>query len=188
MPHADRADDWARLVADARAILDREGVTEAGLKAIGARLQREAGAIDVGTITGLKALHGSGSTSTVLHSESPEGLTLVFSRFPPEAATPVHNHGAWGVALVLEGRDHHIHWRRLDDGTAAGRARLETDSDTVVPEGEFVYWFDPPGDIHSQQGVGGPVYELVLFGRNVMIHPRLYFDPREGTVDERLPQ
>ena len=179
---------WVRLIRDARALLAREGATEAGLRAIGERMKREAGAIDTRAISGLKALHGTESTSTVLQSEGPEGLTLAFSRFPPEAATPVHDHGSWGVALVLEGRDHHIHWRRLDDGADAGRARLEVDSDSVIPEGEFVYWLGPPGDIHSQQGVGQPVYELVLFGRNVMVHPRLYFDPRAGTVRKSLPQ
>ncbi len=188
MSQQDGTDEWALLVADARSLLARNGATEAGLQAIGTRMKRAADAIDVRTVTGLKALHGSGSTSVVLHSESAEGLTLVFSRFPPDAATPVHNHGSWGVALVLEGRDHHVHWRRLDDGAVTGRARLEVDSDTVVPAGEFVTWPGPPGDIHSQQGVGRPVYELVLFGRNVMVHPRLYFDPRAGTVRERLPQ
>ncbi len=188
MPQPGGTDAWARLIADAKGILAREGPTEAGLQAIGTRMQRAAATIDVQAVTGMKALHGSGSTSVILASESAEGLTLVFSRFPPEAATPVHNHGSWGVALVLQGRDHHVHWRRLDDGGAAGRARLEVDADTVGPAGEFVVWLDSPGDIHSQQGVDRPAYELVLFGRNVMVHPRLYFDPRAGTVLERLPQ
>jgi hypothetical protein len=181
-------EEWGRLVADARTILDRGGVTGATLRAVGSRMQRAAEGFDARTIADLKALHGSGSSSTVLHSESPDGLTLVLSRFPLEEATPVHNHGSWGVALVVKGRDHHVHWRRLDDGLTQGRARLEIDSDEIVAEGECVSWLGPPGDIHSQQGVGHPVYELVLFGRNVMVHPRLYFDPGAGTVTERLPQ
>lgn len=180
--------EWGRLVADARAILDRDGETEASLRAVGSRMQRTAEGFDAHTIEGLKGLHGTGSSSTVLHSESPDGLTLVLSRFPPEAPTPVHNHGSWGVALVIEGRDHHVHWRRLDDGMTPGRARIEVDADEIVPEGAFVFWLGPPGDIHSQQGVSRPAYELVLFGRNVMVRPRLYFDPRAGTVAERLPQ
>lgn len=188
MAESAEAERWRRLVAEARGILDRDGVTEAGLRAIGARLRHAADAVDARTIGGLKALHGSGSASVVLHSDSPEGLTLVFSRFPPEAATPVHNHGSWGVVLVVEGQDHHVHWRRVDDGMTPGRARLEVDADEVVSEGETVHWFGPPGDIHSQQGVGRPAYEFVLFGRNVMIHPRLYFDPSAGTVREALPQ
>jgi predicted metal-dependent enzyme (double-stranded beta helix superfamily) len=181
-------EDWGRLLGDASAVLRRDGVTEASLRAVGLRMQRTAEGFDAHTVAGLKALHGTSSSSTVLRSDSPDGLTLALSRFPPEAATPVHNHGTWGVALVLEGRDHHLHWRRLDDGMAAGRARLEIDADQFVSAGEFVTWLGPPGDIHSQQGVGRAVYELVLFGRNVMTYPRLYFDPRAGTVQERLPQ
>jgi hypothetical protein len=49
------------------------------------------------------------------------------------------------------------------------------------------WWFDRPHDIHNQQGVGGPVRELVLFGRNTSRIPRRYFDPAAGTVREALP-
>lgn len=188
MSRSEETAQWEQLVADARALLARDGVTAASLRAIGSRMQRSVDTFDARAIAGLKALHGTGSSAKVLYSESPEGLTLALSRFPPEAATPVHDHGTWGVALVLEGRDHHIHWRRLDDGKTPGRARLQVDSDEIVPEGEFVVWLGPPGDIHSQQGVTRPAYELVLFGRNVMVHPRHYFDPDAGTVHERLPQ
>ena len=46
-----------------------------------------------------------------------------------------------------------------------------------------VLWFhEPPHDIHSQQGVEGPVRELVYFGRNPNTRPRAYFDRPGGTV------
>jgi hypothetical protein len=48
-----------------------------------------------------------------------------------------------------------------------------------------VHFADTPGDIHSQQGHGGePVWELVFFGRDPNVKPRLYFDPERKTMRE----
>jgi hypothetical protein len=59
--------------------------------------------------------------------------------------------------------------------------------ETIAGPGHVTWWFDRPHDIHNQQGVGGPVRELVLFGRNTSRIPRRYFDPAAGTVREALP-
>jgi len=58
----------------------------------------------------------------------------------------------------------------------------------VLGPGNFVTWQEPPQDIHSQQGVGEPALELVLFGKNVMALPRRYFDLKTGKVTTALPQ
>jgi hypothetical protein len=39
--------------------------------------------------------------------------------------------------------------------------------------------------IHSQQGIGELAWELVYFGRDPNVRPRLYFDPEKGRVEER---
>jgi predicted metal-dependent enzyme (double-stranded beta helix superfamily) len=132
-------------------------------------------------------LHGGAAASTILASD-PNGATLMLSRFPEHEPTPVHDHKSWGVAYVLRGRDRHIRWRRVDDGSAPGRARLVVVEDRELGEGEFVHWPEPPDDIHSQQGVGGPAYELVFFGRDPMSVMRRYFDPSEQTVREAMPR
>ena len=47
----------------------------------------------------------------------------------------------------------------------------------------MVHFGDTPDDIHSQQGHdGAPVWELVFFGRDPNVKPRLYFDPQARTV------
>jgi hypothetical protein len=48
--------------------------------------------------------------------------------------------------------------------------------------GEIEFIDDPPRDIHRQQGIGGHVFELVLFGRDPDATPRTYFDPETGAV------
>jgi 3-mercaptopropionate dioxygenase len=129
-------------------------------------------------------LHGSAAGQAILASD--EGaLTLMLVRFPEESATPVHDHRSWGVACVVAGVDHYMRWRREDDGATDGRASVVVDRDFEMRPGDVTHWGDPPDDIHSQQGVGGPAFELVCFGRNPMRTLRSYFDPKRGTVEER---
>ncbi len=132
-------------------------------------------------------LHGTSAAQTVLASDGPGALTLMLARFPQETPTPVHDHRTWGVAYVLRGVDRHLHWRRTDDAGSPGRATIVVDEEREIAAGGYAHWGDPPDDIHSQQGVGGPVYELVCFGGNPMRTTRSYFDPEAGTVEVRAP-
>jgi predicted metal-dependent enzyme (double-stranded beta helix superfamily) len=123
----------------------------------------------------------------VLRSDGPDDLTLTLARFKVERATGVHDHGSWGVAAVVDGQDRYQRWERLDAGEQHGRARLKLVEETIAGPGHVTWWFDRPHDIHNQQGVGGPVRELVLFGRDTSRIPRRYFDPEAGTVRQALP-
>ncbi len=176
-----------QFIADAQATVASTGVTESGLRAIGERLRRLSETQQLLPSSEMTSMHGTESTVTVLHSEGPEGLTLVLAKFTDQAPTPVHDHGAWAVACVVRGRDHYFAWERLDDGADPGHSRLRLASEHELVPGDVVYWLDPPHDIHSQQGIGGPVWELILFGRNTMIRPRHYFDAQTGDVREALP-
>jgi predicted metal-dependent enzyme (double-stranded beta helix superfamily) len=176
----------ARLFAEVQAVIDREGVTDAGLAAAG-RLVAEVATEPWVKDVELAPKHGGASESRVLRSDGAEGLTLTLARFKEERATGVHDHGSWGVAVVVDGQDRYQRWERLDDGEADGQAQLTLAEEVVAGPGHITWWFDRPHDIHNQQGVGGPVRELVLFGRDTAKIPRRYFDPRAGTVREALP-
>jgi predicted metal-dependent enzyme (double-stranded beta helix superfamily) len=113
------------------------------------------------------------------------GLTLVRGRFEPDALTPIHNHGSWGVIGVYRGRDRYQIWRRLDEQHGAGTAHVELVEERTLEPGDVAILPPPPQDIHAQQGLdGAPAYEFVLFGKNTMLLPRLYFDPARGTAVE----
>jgi len=176
----------ARLFAEARAALARHGVTDAGLAAIGALLAELAREAWIRAVP-LAPKHGGRSESRVLRSDGPDDLTLTLARFAAGRPTGVHDHGSWGVACVVDGHDRYQRWERLDAGEVPGRARLRLVAEHVAGPGAVTYWFDRPHDIHNQQGEGGPVRELVLFGRDTSRIPRRYFDPVAGTVREALP-
>lgn len=170
----------ADFMVQARQLL-AGGVTEKSLDAVGSALaeaSREPGFIpDVH----MKQMHGTDSTAVVLQSD-PDGLTLVLGSFSPQQETPVHDHNSWGIACVVKGRDRYRHWHHDDEG------RLKVLYEKDLGPGSFVVWLDPPHDIHSQQGIGEPAVELVLFGKNAMTTPRHYYDPQTGAVRTALPQ
>src|SRR5436305_4421139 len=120
----------------------------------------------------LGALHQSSAQATIL-GYGPTGSTLMLSRFSAEAPTPVHNHNSWGVLCVIRGRDRHILWAREDDGSTAGRARLRVVETRELGPGDTLWFPDAPGDIHSQQGIGGDAWELAYFARDPTTRSRL---------------
>ena len=86
--------------------------------------------------------------------------------------------------------------QRLMDAHLAHAAIIDVDLspnqlrnlEKEVEAGSFVTWLGPPNDIHSQQGIDGDAMELVLFGKNVTVIPRNYYDPETGQVRTALPQ
>jgi predicted metal-dependent enzyme (double-stranded beta helix superfamily) len=169
----------ADFMVKARALL-AGGVTDESLTAVGrllSEVSRDPGFIPQ---TEMRSLHGSDATSAVLQSD-PDGLTLMLGRFSPKEETPVHDHNSWGIACVVQGTDRYRHWHHDDEG------KLKVLYEKELAPGSFVTWLDPPHDIHSQQGIGGPALEVVLFGKNVMVIPRNYYNPQTGEVRSALP-
>src|SRR5215471_2889239 len=170
----------ADFMAEARRML-APGVTEERLLSVAEKLSsasREPGFVKESE---MRSLHHGDSSFTVLQSD-PDGLTLMLARFSPTEETPVHDHNSWGVACVVRGRDRYRHWHHDDEGS------LIVLYEKVLKPGSFVVWLDPPHDIHSQQGIDEPALELVLFGKDVTVIPRHYYDPETGKVRTALPQ
>ena len=173
----------------ARQAIDRHGVSDPAMRQIQECLRELAATPGLGAVTTLEELHESGAAAKVIASEGAEGITLIYASFPPERPTPIHDHGSWGVAHVLAGRDRYIHWRRVDDGEEPHHAHLEVAYERLMRAGDSVYWFGPPQDIHSQQGhAGETAWEFVMFGHDPMQVERHYFDLESGQVTSARPQ
>lgn len=175
------------FIEDAMALLDEHGQTDAGFAAVAERLRllgRQPGLI---TEERLAGLHGSAATATILQENHDHHCALMLARFPAEAPTPVHNHNSWGIVCVIQGRDRYETWRRLDDGSDPGHARLELVGERILETGDTLWFGPPPHDIHAQQGVGEAAWELVFFGFNPTLAPRAYFDPETGHVHHDMP-
>lgn len=172
----------AALIAAAKRVLATEGPTEAGLAEIAremATLVRHS-AVLANADAPAGNVHAGKQTGPLYTDDT--GLTLVRAGFGPERLTPIHNHGTWGVVGLYRGRDRYQRWRRHDEGTGEGAARIALIDERVLEAGAVAVIPPPPQDIHAQGGEGEWCYEFVLFGANAMRIPRLYFDSAAGTA------
>jgi 3-mercaptopropionate dioxygenase len=176
------------FIGDVKRMLSEDGPSQAGLSRIATRMRAFVQHPDVlAAHEELKGNVHTGRQSAPLYTDE-TGLTLVRARFGPEAMTPIHNHGSWGVVGVYRGRDRYQVWRRLDAGNQPGAARVELVEERTMGPGDVAVLPPPPQDVHAQQGADGEAaYEFVLFGKNAMVLPRLYFDPAQGTAREVTP-
>ncbi len=174
------------FITDVKAILATEGPTDAGLQRIAERMR----AITTEpTLTETPEefgnAHDGGKQSRPLYTDE-TGLTLVRARFPADRNTPIHNHGTWGVVAVYAGKDCVQEYRRLDSGDGEGHAEIVLAAERILGPGDTAIIPHPPQDIHAQQGADGQTaLEFVLFGKNAMEIPRLYFDPEAKTAAYR---
>ena len=170
------------FIADVKTILAEGGPTDANLARVAERMRDLVKNPEVANAEATSNVHVGGSGSAPVFHDEASGLTLMRARFGPEAMTPIHNHGSWGVVGVYRGRDRYQVWRRKD-GT-----EVELVDERILEPGDTVVLPPPPQDIHAQQGHDGTtVHELVLFGANLRGRPRLYFDPDAKTAVEVMP-
>ena len=101
-------------MARARDLLSK-GADESSRQAVGRLLAAESARPGFVPDAEMRSLHGGESTFTILES-SPDGLTLMLAKFSAEEETPVHDHGSWGIACVVRGRDRYRHYRTDEPG------------------------------------------------------------------------
>jgi predicted metal-dependent enzyme (double-stranded beta helix superfamily) len=170
------------FIADVKAILAEGGPNPTNLDRIAARMGELVKNPEVVGAEAAGNVHTTGGSAPIFHDEA-SGLMLMRARFGPEAMTPIHNHGSWGVVGVYRGRDRYQVWRRKE-----GSTEVELVVERILEPGDTVVLPPPPQDIHAQQGHDGTtVQELVLFGANLRGKPRLYFDPEAKTAVEVVP-
>jgi predicted metal-dependent enzyme (double-stranded beta helix superfamily) len=126
---------------------------------------------------------GGGIGQYALYRAQDGSLCLFSLVVPAGAATPVHDHLAWGVVGVYRGRQEETIYRRLDDGRDERQARLEIARQQVVDAGEFYTLLPPTDDIHYVRTVSdGPSVSIHLLANDTACVWRHRFDPAAGTV------
>ena len=110
-------------------------------------------------------------------------LALFTLVLPEGAATPVHDHLAWGMVGLHGGRQRETFYRRVDDGEG-DRAELEEIRSEEMSRGDYYRLVPPENDIHSVQTVSEePSVSVHLLGADVGCIERHAYDPGEGAVD-----
>lgn len=126
---------------------------------------------------------GGGIGQYALYRAEDGSLCLFSLVIPAGAETPVHDHLAWGLIGVYRGRQDETVYRRLDDGSDVGRARLEVTRRQTMETGEFYSLLPPRDDIHYVKTVSDvPSISIHLLANDTACVWRHRFDPAAGTV------
>jgi hypothetical protein len=166
-----------QLLDDAQALIARYGATDEGFQAIGALLRSLARRPEIGGLIDAQEPYASIFSSLVL-AEQDFGPALILRRIPSGRATPESKGLSWGIACVVKGRNRFTTWRRqLFDGELARVGEVD------LTPGDFVYFHEPPRDLHSEQGISGPAWELVLYGRNPAVQRRNFAEDTEDRLE-----
>jgi len=100
--------------------------------------------------------------SHLLHAEPDGSFSLAAMVWLPGQETPIHDHVAWCVTAVLQGREDEEIFALADGGRALARAARN-----VNPAGS-VSGFAPPGDIHRVRNTGdGVAISMHVYGADI---------------------
>lgn len=126
---------------------------------------------------------GGGIGQYALYRAEDGSLCLFSLVVPAGAATPVHDHLAWGLVGVYRGEQDETVYRRLDDGRDSGHADLQVARRQTLRPGEFYTLLPPTDDIHYVKTVSAtPSISIHLLANDTACVWRHRFDPASGIV------
>ena len=126
---------------------------------------------------------GQGIGQYALYRAENGSLTLFSLVIPVGAATPVHDHLAWGLVGVYRGTQDEVVYRRLDDGRDVAHADLEIARQHTLERGEFYPLLPPLDDIHYVRTTSDmPSISIHLLANDTACVWRHKFEPASGVV------
>ena len=127
---------------------------------------------------------GGGIGQWLLFRSARRDLCLFALVVPSGAATPVHDHLAWGLVGLYEGEQRETVFTREDEATPVGDTeRLSTAVERTVRQGEFYALLPPENDIHRVRTVSaGASVSLHLLANDTGCVWRHSYDPETGAV------
>ena len=127
---------------------------------------------------------GGGIAQYALYRAEDGSLSLFSLVVPAGAATPVHDHLAWGLVGIYRGRQDETVYRRLDDGSDPGAGATGDRKRRTLEPGSSTRLLPPADDIHFVQTVSDtPSISIHLLANDTACIWRHRFDPASGVGD-----
>jgi predicted metal-dependent enzyme (double-stranded beta helix superfamily) len=124
---------------------------------------------------------GGGIASWLLSRAGDGGLSLFSLVVPPAAATPVHDHLAWGLVGLYAGEQDEEVFRRPPGHGGGHDAPLELAARQHLRPGDFYVLEPPEGDIHRVTTTSaGPSVSIHLLGNDTGCTWRHAYTPEDG--------
>jgi len=175
------------FIADVRRTLAEHADVSAGLDALRARfaalLADPTWLPDEFAAPYAKSGMGGGIGTWLIFRAADRALSLFSLVIPSGAATPVHDHLAWGLVGLYRGEQAETVYRRLDDGAADEYAELEVAEVNALHPGDFYKLMPPDGDIHAVTTTSEAVsISIHLLANDTGCVVRHAFDPEHAHV------
>jgi predicted metal-dependent enzyme (double-stranded beta helix superfamily)/predicted enzyme related to lactoylglutathione lyase len=104
-------------------------------------------------------------------------LSVMAMVVPPGVATPVHDHRAWGLVGVYQGRQRERVYRRVDDGSRPDFADLQQIAENILSPGDITTLLPPEGDIHMIETISAePSISIHVLGNDIGCEHRHRYD------------
>ncbi|MGH8069742.1 MAG: VOC family protein [Candidatus Entotheonellia bacterium] len=110
-------------------------------------------------------------------------LSVMAMVVPPSVATPVHDHRAWGLVGVYQGRQRERVYRRVDDGSRPDFADLQQIAENILSPGDITTLLPPEGDIHMIETISAePSISIHVLGNDIGCEHRHRYDVEHKAV------
>jgi predicted metal-dependent enzyme (double-stranded beta helix superfamily) len=120
---------------------------------------------------------------------SPDRSFLVLAYiWEPYAMDTIHDHGSWGIIASFINGTKEIKYRRHDDGTVTGYAKLEETITKVVEQGEITCVLPLNAGIHQMGNMSEEISVTInVYGRAVPRGYLQFFDRERKSVQRAYP-
>jgi 3-mercaptopropionate dioxygenase len=126
---------------------------------------------------------GKAASYVLLRSKEPE-FVLFSMVLPAHESTKIHNHLAWGLIGLAQGRQHEVQYRRIDDGRKPDYAALAQSDVRDLELGEITRLLPPADDIHIITTLSDtPSISIHILGNDLGSVPRQLFYPEEHRAE-----
>ncbi len=175
------------FVADVRRTLAEHADVLAGLVALRSRfaalLADQAWLPDAFAAPYAASGMGGGIATWLIFRAADRSLSLFSLVVPPGAATPIHDHLAWGFVGLYRGEQAETVYQRTDDGMQDDRATLDVAQINALRPGDFYTLLPPDGDIHAVRTTSAePSISIHLLANDTGCVLRHAFDPDRAQV------
>ena len=120
----------------------------------------------------------TGWSVKMLYREPEYPLTVQMVAWQPGGASPIHNHGAWGIVAIISGNEKNRFWKRSP--TPEHPDRLELVGEKILEPGEIIGFM--PDAIHSVESVRDePTISFNIYGET-NYQQRYQFDTQNHTA------
>lgn len=112
-----------------------------------------------------------------------QGLFISSVVWGPGDYIKPHDHQTWGIIGFMENTIQETRYRRVDDRTREGYAKLEKDRALLMKPGEVCLLVPGEDEIHRLDNFSDrPTVEIHVYGKDLVGLPRYMYDPETCVV------